>query len=360
MVERDDGGPDFSVFKPFTRIEWPIRDYGTNSIVMMDDIGFCNPPQQSYHLPEIDIITLGDSFTTCHAVDPQDTWTSQLADLTGLSTYNLGQGGVGIHEYLQILKKFGLQKSPRIVIMNIYEGNDFRDAWKFYEHRLLVAKGDFQPTPTPSAGVVERYSYAFNLAYSVDKNIQENGLFFAPQTGDSLSEPEPETINFRYSLVFPDQVIPWNLGNTDTDEVDYAKQLYLLKIDAGVFVTVQEALATFVELSQTYNFVPVVTYTPSVHTAYADQVVFDDPALKDLMPWFSQVQQEYLQQMANKQGYIFIDLTPALQAAAQEKGSSDLLYYRYDLHLTPSGHAVIAKVISQALDDLKIITKPDD
>jgi hypothetical protein len=354
LVERDDGGPDFGVFKPFTKVAWPIRDNGMVSTVVMDDIGFCNPPENSYHLPRIDIIMLGDSFTVCHAVRPQETWTSKLSASTGVSAYNLGKGGIGIHEYLQIFKKFGIQKSPQIVIMNIYEGNDFRDARKFYRHRLRQEEGDIQPTPAPSSALVERHSYAFNLAYAVDKHVQQTD-FFTVAAANTVSETEHEEINFRYRLEFPDMVFPWNLENTDTDEVRYAKRLNTLEVETGIFAVVEEALRSFVELSQQHGFVPIVTYTPSAHTAYADYVIFDDPTLNDLMPWFSHLQREFLKQKGTKLGYVFIDLTPHLQAAAQTYGSQNLLYYRYDLHLTPTGHHVVAEAISKALRELNIV-----
>ena len=354
QIERDDGGPDFGVFKPHTIIAWPIRDNGTESTVMMDDIGFCNPPENSYHLPNIDIITLGDSFTICHAVDPQQTWTSKLSVLTGLSAYNLGKGGIGIHEYIQILKQFGLQKSPHVVIMNIYEGNDFRDARSYYRNIMKQQNStdqDQQPASTPT--FLQQKSYAYNLI--------EAGLIFWQQanyfntSANLVTQTDYERINFRYRLVFSDKEIAWNLENTDTDEVEYAQRLNILKIESGVFESVEDALRTFVELSQQYNFTPIVSYTPSAHTAYADYVIFDDPALTNLMPWFSQMQRDYLAKMSNELGYTFIDLTPALQTAAQVKGSQDLLYYRYDLHLTPSGHAVVAKALSQTLNELKLI-----
>ena len=63
----------------------------------------------------------------------------------------------------------------------------------------------------------------------------------------------------------------------------------------------------------------------------------------------------FLKLFGKELGYTFVDLTPSLQAAAQASGSQELLYYRYDLHLTPAGHAAIAEIISRTLQELKVV-----
>ena len=365
-LERDDGGPELRILRPYTNIVWPIEDNGTINRVTMDENGFCNPPENSYQRPTIDIITLGDSFTTCHAVSAQETWTSQLAAQTGLSAYNLGRVGIGIHEYLQIFKKFGLQKSPKLVILNIYEGNDLRDAMEYYDYVHYKSEYNLQAlftSPTESADYLNSYfaellgyySYAFNLISAAVEYAQTNKIFELNPGPSS-----PRKTNFRYRLVFSeDDVVAFNPSNTDRDEVQHAKLLQnkYEAINIGVELTISAALSTFVQLAEQHNFIPVVSYTPSAHTAYAEHVVFDDPTLLDLMPLVSRDQRRFLKMQGEELGYIFIDLTPALQAATRAKGSQDLLYYRYDLHLTPAGHTVVAEALYTALNDLGMITE---
>jgi hypothetical protein len=354
LLERDDGGPELRIFKPYTKLVNRIKETGAVIEVVTDENGFCNP-HGSYQLPTIDLITLGDSFTVCHTTQAQDTWTGQLAALTGYSAYNLGREAIGIHSYLQILKRFGLQKSPKIVIMNVYEGNDLRDARRYYNHLHDTDENEEEETdalPGPIK-MLEDYSYAYSLIYSFVKYLQNPDY-----TGQSEDQDDGQSVNFRYNLVFSDQtVIPFNLENTDKDEVSFARRLRDKAVDVGVAKSVTEALTTFVELSKQYHFVPIVTYTPSAYTAYANQVVFEDPELSELMPYFSQEQRRFLRQTGQSLGYIFIDLTPGLQAAAQAHGPQELLYSQYDLHLTPLGHAVIARVIGKALEDLDILKK---
>ncbi len=367
VVERDDGGPELRIFEPFAEIVLPGRE--DELTVVMDEIGFCNPPGNNYQNAKIQIIAVGDSFTTCHGVRPHETWTNQLASLSGVSVYNLGRGKSGLHEYLQLLKKFGLPKSPQIVIMNVYEGNDLRDAALYYYYRLNHS--DDTPTTESQTGQSQpfwqQYSYAYNLGaaslqYGSALNSASADL---PEPSDPFLFPVSDVperyfigiqkINFKYQIVFPDRTITLNNKNADVDEVLVARHLYHKTLEPGVMQAIDAALNTFVELSKQYHFIPVVTYTPSAHTAYAATVVYEDSSLQTLMPWFSQQQRAYFQEKGEELGYFFVDLTPALQAAAQGSNSGELLYARADLHLTPQGHLVVAKAINQALQDLKVL-----
>ncbi|NJN96496.1 MAG: hypothetical protein HC875_21510 [Anaerolineales bacterium] len=370
-LDRDDGGPELWVYRPLIKIRWPVKDEGAVETRVLDDIGFCNPPENSYHLPKISLITLGDSFTTCYAVNPEDTWTAKLSQLTGLEVYNLGRIGTSIHGYVQIFKHFGLQKSPQIVIMNFYEGNDLRDEINFYKYRENQKEEALRPTSLTDnfavelsrEGLLGRYSYTFNLFNSALQywlTLDQNASDLSSTDSDEMAEIElhaaDDTLDFRYNLVFTDTVVPFNPKNEDRDEVSMALMVKnrVPGYEQKIAQTVKEALATFVELSKQNDFVPIVTYTPSAYTAYADNVKFNDPALQELMPAFSAYQYKFLKTEGQNLGYTFIDLTPALQVAARIKGSTDLLYFPVNRHLTPSGHAVIAEELSRSLQNLHL------
>lgn len=92
LVERDDGGPNLWIFKPHTDKIYDFPDGGVVRVTTSDDIGFCNASGLYDAAPSIDLLTLGDSFTWCHAVHMADTWAIRLGESTGLRTYNLGKG----------------------------------------------------------------------------------------------------------------------------------------------------------------------------------------------------------------------------------------------------------------------------
>jgi hypothetical protein len=334
--ERDDRGFPFRIKKPFSEISYSFGDHGTVNVVVMDELGFCNAPG-SYDPDPIEIITLGDSFTWCTTVRPEDTWTSRLQEFTGSHAYNLGTPGVGLYEYVQVLRKLGLQKNPAVVVLNVYEGNDLRDALLYHRY-----KEDFDANEAERArgtdshgGLLRRHSYAVN-AIRAAYQVAVRGT--------------RDTVDFRYELVFPGQSVPFNRRNTDIDEVKSARRLQAEELDMALLVG---ALEDYVRLSEEHTFVPVVSYTPAAYTAYQQFVRFAQPDLKGLMQRFSREQREMLQREARRLGYVFVDLTPFLQDAAPAHAAPEnLLYFQNNLHLTARGHEVIARALRDALEAL--------
>ena len=160
-----------------------------------------------------------------------------------------------------------------------------------------------------------------------------------------------ELVNFRYELRFADgAIVPFNIQNADHAEVRYARWLQRGEVQLSAF---DDALARFVALALEHDFQPVVSYAPSAYTAYAGFVAFEDDALTTLMPWFSGTQRAYLRQKAEELGFVFVDLTPALQAAAHRLQDEELLYYPANVHYTPAGHRVVADALAPVITALR-------
>ena len=340
LLERDDGGFPLRIWKPGVTIRHNFEDEGAIRDVTMDEAGFCNEPG-SFSGGPADIVTLGDSFTWCMSVHPHQTWTSRLAGLTGAQTYNLGKDGVGPYEYEQILKQFGLQMSPQVVIMNLYEGNDLRDAVKYEKYRAsLDAEGEKDEWDNYRGaiyrfldeGPIRRTSYAFNLVAAA--------ITFASRS----VHPRP---NFRYDLLFDHGHVAFNSQNTDTDEILHARLLDAKEISLRVM---DEALEDFAALAERHDFQPIVAYTPSAHTSYEDFVRYKEDGIDDLLEAYSARQRAYLTRKLDQLGVTFIDLTPVFQEKAREHTEPDeLLYYPSNLHLTRFGHLVVAEAMADTI-----------
>lgn len=339
-LKRDDGGPILRIWKPFTRKPYDFQDYGAVQEVLADEKGFCNPPGSYEATPTIDILALGDSFTWCHAVLPEDGWPVLVGKLTGSSSYNLGKGGIGLYEEIQILKQFGLSRMPKIVVLNIYEGNDVRDAIAY--HRSLGGKSELDDVPAQAwqSGFLGRKSYAYNFIRGGTGYLLERGNF----------KWASSDIDFRFRVGAGENTVLFNEGQGATDEVDCAKKIRAGEFHFNIF---DRGLKEFVRLAQAHNFVPVIAYTPLVTTVYAP-VDSLDPALSDLLSWFSKAQREYFAAKSQELGFTFIDLTPALQqaAASSEVTPKTLLYFPTTIHYTKLGHAVVAKALAAQIRQL--------
>lgn len=356
-LARDDDGPALWLPAPSTPVSFPSSQ-GMGS-VRMDEQGFCNPSRDAYPRARIDLLALGDSFTACIVFDAEETWPSQLGLRTGLSVYNLGRTGIGLYEHLQILKRFGLAKRPRFAVLNFYEGNDLRDAQRYQEvaalrraggDSLAVAHDRDEPAFDYEAVLdhaIGRRSYAANLVVvglgegyaSLRKQVSRLG---ADGTDD-------DAVEFRYDLRFDGGVrVPFNVDNDDASEVRSAR---MLRKGGISLAAVDLALERFAALSREHGFTPILTYSPSAYSTYADFVEFRDPALAALMPWFHAEQLAHLAGKAREQGIVFADLTPPLQRAARARQQRDLLYDPLNVHYTASANGVVAEALARLIAD---------
>ncbi len=353
--ERDDGGPPLRIYLPFTILDEGALNPETDVTVRMDEEGFCNPVLAGERPRRYDVIAVGDSFTWCTSVAENATWPWQLAELSQLAVYNLGMPNLGLYEYIQLLKGYGLDKCPSIVVMAVYEGNDLRDAVEYERHSLAALEtpdGEASWATTTiedfRTGAIARSSYVFNLILAAVIEVSESAPAATP-AHSALREIDKQAVNFRYTLRFEDSERPFNVDNSDRDEVVHAQVVEQGAIDLSTF---DPALATFMALAAKYDFAPVVAYIPSAYTAYADFARFEDPRLGDLMPGYSAALRAYFTQSASRFGYRFVDTTPAMQAAARDLQDSKLLYFSTNVHLTPAGHRLVADAILGLLKKL--------
>jgi hypothetical protein len=75
------------------------------------------------------IVAIGDSQTWGNNANREETWPYVLARLSEKSVYSMAMGGYGPVQYA-VLAKQALQYSPDLVIVGLYFGNDFYDAYR--------------------------------------------------------------------------------------------------------------------------------------------------------------------------------------------------------------------------------------
>ncbi|MGE0657914.1 MAG: hypothetical protein AB7F36_01885 [Reyranellaceae bacterium] len=348
-LPRQDGGPPLRLYPPFGRISTTQQDTETPDPAPLDGNGFCNPDHALATAERIDVAAIGDSFTYCTAVPPQNMWPAQLAARTGLSVYNLGRPSSGLYEYLEMYRVFLATKSPRIVIMNVYEGNDLRDAVRYHAY---VADG--RERSTDQAGRREakavrnamgRVSYAYNLIATGVVSLRES----LSNRRKSKGEDPEKNVDFRYTLQFPDGKVEFNPDNNDRDEVVYARRLVSGELSVAMF---DKALERFAAMARTGGFQPLVIYSPSAYTAYGRNVRFADPELQVLMPKYSSILRSYFAASAERFGYRFLDLTPLLQSEIERAGKDRLLYFPRNVHYTSAGSAAIAGWLAPVVGEM--------
>ncbi len=347
---RTDDGPPIKLFEPHAEFAYTFVDTGEHGMLRMDALGFCNPPADDPDRAHIPIIAIGDSFTACHAPAPERTWPSLLGRTLGRGAYNLGRGGYGPYEYLELLRLFGIAKTPEVVVMQIYEGNDLRDAARYAayrdasptERRRFLERAGWDPLRFEPAAWLDnalgRSSWAYDFVV-VGSAVELSHLV------DRLAAEPRSKIDLRYDLELPAGPIAMNAQNNDRDEVRTARDVESGALALELF---DPALDRFTALARENRFLPVVAYAPTAYTAYAEFVRFRDPTVGPPLAAFSARQREHLAHAAAARGLAFVDLTPAFQAAARERGG-ELLYYPLNVHYTPAGQRVVADTLAAAI-----------
>ena len=319
--ERSDRGPELCLIAPQMQYRQPVDPadlaHGAEAVLPHDARGFCNPSAKAERARAA-IVSVGDSFTWCTVVPPEATFTALLEPRLGATTYNLGVPGVGPYEYLEILRRFGLPLEPRIVLLNVYEGNDLRDAVRFAEQRARGAQAGQSRSAAaerePLRKTLLRHSYALSFVAGSVEHLAQRW--------------RPQDVDFRYEIAVRGGRLAMNGGQADRDEVRTARRLLGGAIALALW---ERALADFATLAAAHGFVPVVTYIPAAYTAYAATVAFADPAIGRDLAAMSRAQRADLRQRSAAHGLTFLDLTAPVQAAV---ATSDLAYFPYNLHLT--------------------------
>lgn len=336
LFHRDDGGKAIRILKPFAVKPYVADLAGSVREVAADEIGFGNPPGLYDSRAAFDLVAIGDSFTWPCAVAPAEAWPSRLGAALGRTSYNLGIGGTGPYEYLQILKRFGLPKSPRAVILSVYEGNDLLNLADHVAYRSGTKHEDASDADAGKTSILWRRSYGWNFLAGSFRYLR----------GNARDNRLKGRVDYRFQV----GAVPFNSGQAGRDEIVIARQAVAGEVAYALF---DEPVREFKRLAGERGFVPVLAYVPAAATAYAP-ATFRDPAVGEVLARFSAAQREHLRELARALELRFVDLTPVLQAvAAQQPAAADnLLYFPGNIHLTPRGHAEVARALAAALADV--------
>ena len=347
QLRRDDGGPPLYIYLPHERFARDLKDPGKSESAVMDERGFCNPEPIGH--PPYDVVTLGGSIAWCHAVNAGETWTSQLAQLTKLSTYNLSVQGIGPYEYVQILKQIGLALHPRLVILNISEDNDVRDVVTYQsyrqEHAADTSEGQTVLRTGNRGGFLAHYSYLYSLVRAAVLSSTQHREEHAPEP-EFPGIPPQKSFDFRFSARWGDQVVDLNSDNSGRGQPRLATAMVrgFVKLDGF-----RPVLEEFARLARENHFIPVVLYTPTIGTAYRKFITYEDASLAPVMQQAAEKQRQYIAALANELGLSLVDLTAPFQSAAEALKGNDLLYFVFDAHLSGTGHRVTAEALAQQL-----------
>jgi hypothetical protein len=326
-ASRHDKGSDLYLALPnasyFTPAEPADKVAGAIESFTVDAKGYCNPPAKSAG-PAPQLLILGGSVPSCAGVDAASVFTSQLANVTGLSTYDMTVGGVGPYEYVEVLRRDGLALKPTAVVMAFSEANDLRDCQRHEDHiagRIRTSRN------------AREWGFPFSSSYAL--SFVKAGI---QVTAKQLKASSVD--DFTYTLTLGAKSQPMNIRNGDQDELQSARAVAEGKISPSLC---EPALVDFVSLARKHGFKPIVMATPASYVVYEETLRYDDAKLGALMSGYGFAQRKWLAENAERIGYTFVDPVPAMKKIAE---TAELLYFPSNAHLTIAGHRALAETIA--------------
>ena len=280
--------------------------------VRYDRNGFRN----SRDLERADIVVIGDSFVEAATIRQDRTLAALLESRLGAPTANLGQIAYGLRQELEVLKRFALPLSPKLIVWVLFGGNDLRDV-EYYE-RQLSRFGK----PTPPIPLTERL-FLRNALFA-GRDLIDNTMRVSLQCPPKEKALHRSGI-FRRSDGVTEQVFfgqstdPWTPHQWEV-AVDTLKEAKRLAAESG---------AEF-----------VLVFVPRKYRVYRNHITVSPNHA--ISRWKLTSLPHELGEWSRQNGIAFIDTTPFLEAQIA-KGVHP--YFVDDVHWNELGHDTAARAV---------------
>lgn len=300
--------------KPF--ITWRGYVPGAERIVdyRTDENGFRNAVETK----RADVVFIGDSFTEATQVEEPDTFVRRVERISKLSAVNLGRAAYGPQQELIVLRRYGLSYRPRVVIWQLFEGNDLSDASVFAEWKR-----------NPEARVA-----------SFKQRYMENSL---------LADWIPKVR--RPPTKFPIVKFKYTDGSESLISLRYKYDPDAPSRNPEGFAETTKAIETGYHLCQSQGVKLVVVLVPPMIRVLEPYLFFErEEERARYLPNASADAKNFSSKIADFCGQVgcsFIDTYAALRDAAAVNNRN--LYVPVDEHLDINGHEVVAQAVIEEL-----------
>jgi hypothetical protein len=290
--------------------------------------GFCN---EENDIKNLHIISVGDSFTYCTQLMPNDSWIKNIFDnIEKKNSINMGIPGTGPFQYNELLRG-SVNKNTKLIIYAYYEGNDLRDMLNYNSNKKInnLTNNENKIKYYVKKILGELYSLNYTLAL-----YRANYLY-------------NKNINFKYVRISSNQI--FNVGNSDLDEIEYAKLINPnfnnnSKKNLAIFShLLSKSFSEANKIAKINNSIIIFIYIPSAYTAFGDDLSFYDEDIKRLVKNYSLISQKKFSATCDDQKLYCINTVPSFINYNQKYKIPS--HFPWNVHLTKNGHKVISEEI---------------
>jgi PAS domain S-box-containing protein len=307
-----------------------------------DKNGFRNGRAREYS----DIIAIGDSYLEWGNTEA-DTFVKRLENkLPGFTAANLGKSGYGPAQYLEVLKRYGVNYRPKYALMAFFEGNDIQDTKAYFRWR----KGQTEdllafPYRMAQLSFTQRYILALNSEATF---IKDTFSYWAKFVLNRMAQHQ----GYAYDI-HPDLALI-NLGDGKTHKVQFVEHLDTRApkemLASDEWRQLKTVMADVQEACEKNGITLIVMYIPAAAHVYAQYSTTQSGEnwlrIRDQQIQARTNTEEAMSLMAKELDLDLISLTPTLEEAASR---GKMLYYPLDPHWNPEGTELAASYVADVL-----------
>jgi SGNH hydrolase-like domain, acetyltransferase AlgX len=289
--------------------------------------------------PPYEIVLIGDSFLAM-GEDDASTLSERLRAVSGRATFNLSRSWYGPHQYLELLKRYGLALRPKVVLLGFYAGNDIVDIREY--HRWRREQRYYFYVDHAQRPFLVRYAIALTdtgaaLRETLTKRLAHQAR---PETLGAPGEIHPNLGLVQVGA----QVVPMVFGEWNPE--GSAEQL----LATAEWQALYALLTEFHLLCRAEGILPVLLYIPSKSQVYAEYVTahsghrFVQAAARQ-----RRIRTNMVAAITTLAQQIELPLINLLPSFEQQTEAGRLLYYPFDTHWNGEGIQAAADYIWHAL-----------
>jgi SGNH hydrolase-like domain, acetyltransferase AlgX len=303
------------LFSPDYKVATESIDY----VARFNEYGF----RKSSSGPPYDIAVIGDSYIEFGESD-ETIFTEILHRETGLSVLNLGRGWYGPYQYLELLKRYALNPSPKYVFFCFFAGNDFNDITQ-YEVWKAGGKYNFY-RDLDNQSIISRFVLATSdVFFYLKQEIKRVLNMKADNVRSDLS---------KFGIIqIGNKKVPMVFSRWEKEVIN--EQLSAMK----------SIISEFKSICYENDIIPVLIYIPTATQVYAE-LYSPDSNSQFIDRVMNNPDNPSLQAIATLVTQLNIDFINLLPVFKQRAADGYLLYYPFDTHWNIEGRRTAASFIA--------------
>ena len=322
-------------------------------------------------LEQADIVAIGDSQTWGVNATLAETYPSVLSDLSGYDVYSMAQGSYGAVQY-RVLAERAIELSPQLVVIGMYFGNDFADAYSIvygdYDHtalrdpsfdlsaisqtiteraQALQSEGLTTDTKQSNQGNLSFWEQIQSGTY-IGKFLTSVGVFKTLDTGESQRQLD---INIQKIKEHPESLGYYQKDNIQTFFTPAYRQLVVdinsPIIQEGIRISKQQyaEIKTLLKLS---DIELLVVFIPTKETVYAPFLDSLNNNYTLLVEQEAQIRSEMMA-FFDVNDIAHVDALSSLQQAVND--GIPIYPPTFDGHPVANGYQIIAEVVNRYISE---------